>query len=307
MIEELIYKKTKLNIDKNFYLKKLIIGNYKKIAEKNTTLKPNKNTTQFICNINKDLKILALNKLGKVFQINWEKSINNDLKLDHKILGNTSLNEILNFHNIEKNTPSYLCLLSNDGRFKKILIDENMIESNRSYNAIKLKKDNEIIDSFISNQNQILIILTSIGRLFKFSLNDKFIAPSSKQAQGIALIKLFPTEKIISCCNSTCDGGIAIATKNGKIYKLENKAIFDSSVAKLGYINEKINIKKDAFIKIFDNKKIITIETNKERSANINLSEVDFLNNKYLYKTEFITFEKDEFISKIYTFDNWLD
>ena len=83
----------------------------------------------------------------------------------------------------------------------KVLFDENMFKSNRSFAITKLKNNIQIIDSFISNEEKNLIILTSIGRLFKFNLSNKNLNPTSKQSQGLMLAKLLPTERIVFVVN----------------------------------------------------------------------------------------------------------
>ena len=70
-----------------------------------------------------------------------------------------------------------------------------------SFSITKLKNDVITVDSFISNEENI-IILSSIGRIFKFNLSNKFLTPTTKQSQGLILAKLLPNEKIVSCCPS---------------------------------------------------------------------------------------------------------
>ena len=62
----------------------------------------NKNIQKFICNIDKNIKIIGITLKGKVFHIDWETNINNEFKLDNKIIGSINPNEIINFHIIRK-------------------------------------------------------------------------------------------------------------------------------------------------------------------------------------------------------------
>ena len=93
-----------------------------------------------------------------------------------------------------------------------------MIKSNRSFTITKLKNNLKTIDSFIFNENKDLIILTSIGRIFKFNLSNKFLTPTSKQSQGLIIAKLLPTEKIVSCCAFHDGENIFLISKQGKIF-----------------------------------------------------------------------------------------
>ena len=306
ILEEHIIKKTKISIDNKFYLRKIILNNYKKIIESDDKFITNKSSYKFICEINKNLKIIAVTYTGKFIQINWEKSINQDCKLDNKFLNNINPTEIINFHKILKNEESYLCLINNKGKFKKIIIDEDIYNSNRISTIAKVKEDNRIIDSFISTQNELLIILTSIGRIFKFSLSNKYIGPSSKQAQGTILGKLFPSETIISCCKCKDKDNLVIASRKGLFIKINVDEIYDAHQSKLGYVDEKLKIKNDVFIKILPDNNTCEIVTSKDRSARINFSKLSFLSKKYIYNTQFFNFEKDEYIKNISYLENLL-
>ena len=304
ILKENINKKVKISIDNKYYLKKIINANYKKIIESENKFISSKTSYNLICNIEKDLKIIALTSLGKIIPINWEKSINQDCKIDQKFLGNINPTEIINFHYFVKNQENFLCLLNKEGRFKKVLIDEEFLNRNRISTIAKIKKDNLIIDSFISTQKELLIILTSIGRLFKFNLENKYIAPSSKQAQGHIMNKLLPTEKIISCCNCKKEDSLVIATKKGNFFKIGSNELYDSHNSKLGYLNDKLNIKGDSFIKIFTEKNSCEIVTSKERFIRINFSKVNSFSKKVIYDMEFFKIDNDENIKSIYALEN---
>ncbi len=306
ILNEFVSKKVKLSIDNRFYLKKIIAANYKKAIENSNRSNISKNNFQFICNITKKLIIIAVSKHGKVMQINWEKSINNDCKLDKKLLGNINPTEIINFHCFDEDKENYLCLICEDGRFKKIHIDKDMIKTNRVFSIIKIRNESYLKDSFISDGNNLLVILTSIGRLLKFDMSNRFISPISKQAQGTIITKLFPQEKIISCCKSNPNKNLIIATKKGIFYTIKTNEISDSHCYKLGYLNEKIKLKKDEFLKISSENVFGEIETNKERSFRLNFSNIIENKKNYLCDTNFLKFEDNEEITSIHCNENLL-
>ncbi len=296
ILEELIIKKTKISIDSRFYFKKLIYSNYKKLLENENKFIEPKNVQKFICNIKRSLKIIGITSSGKVVQIDWKTNLNNDFKLDKKVLGNIDAKEIINFHNLDSNLNNYLCILGSDGKFKKVLFDEEMLKSNRIFSITKLKNSTKIIDSFISSEEDKVIILTSIGRLFKFNLSNKYLKPTTKQSQGILLVKLLPTEKIVSCCKSKDEDLIFLVSKKGKFFKLKINEIYDSFNSKLGYVNEKIQLSDDHFIKVFGNNEYIDFETNKNKSARINLTKFNSKPDKNILKIDFLNLEKDEYL-----------
>ena len=304
IIEDLINKKTKLYIDNRLYLKKIIFNNYKKLFEDVNKLIDNKNIQKFICNIDRNLKIIGITVTGKVFHIDWETNFNNDFKLDNKILGNIDPNEIINFHSIQKGRKNYLCILNSDGRFKKVLFDEDMIKSNRSFAITKLKNNIKTIDSFIFSEEKNLIILTSIGRILKFNLSNEFITPTTKQSQGLILAKLFPTEKIVSCCPCQNEENIYLVSKKGKIFYMKNNDIYYANEYSLGYLNERTQLKNDYFIKILTSNHYLDIETNKNKSARLNFDELNIKSNQTNFLIDFLKLEEEENLENCFRLKN---
>jgi len=307
ILEDFINKKTKLYIDNRLYLKMMNLGNYKKTFEVVNKIIDNKNIQKFICNIEKNIKLIGITNTGKVFNIDWESSLNKDYKLDNKILGNIHPNEIINFHSIKKETRNYLCILNSDGRFKKVLFDEDMIKSNRSFTITKLKNNLKTIDSFISNERKDLIILTSIGRIFKLNLSDKFLTPTSKQSQGLIIAKLLPSEKIVSCCTFNDRENIFLISKQGKIFCINSNEIYCSNECSLGYLNEKTQLKKDYFLKIMASNYYLDIETNKNKSARLDLNKLNFKSNKSNFLIDFLKLDNDEYLENCFRLENFLD
>ncbi len=307
ILEDFINKKTKLYIDNRLYLKRMVLSNYKKSFEVVNKIIDNKNIQKFICNIEKNIKIIGITNTGKVFNIDWKSNINKDYKLDNKILGNIHQSEIINFHSVKKETRNYLCILNSDGRFKKVLFDEDMIKSNRSFTIAKLKDSFKTIDSFISNESKDLIILTSIGRIFKFNLSNKFLTPTSKQSQGIIIAKTLPTEKIVSCCTYHDGENIFLVSKQGKIFCINSNEIYYSNDYSLGYLNEKTQLKNDYFLKIMTTNHYLDIETNKNKSARLDLSKLNFKSNKSNFLIDFLKLDNDEYLENCFRLENFLD
>ncbi|MDA9703876.1 DNA topoisomerase 4 subunit A [Prochlorococcus sp. AH-736-L19] len=307
ILEEFINKKTKLHIDNRMYLKKMVFNNYKKSFENINKIIDNKNIQKFICSVDKNLKLIGITYTGKVFHIDWESKINNDYKLDNKSLGNIDPNEVINFHSIKKGIKNYLCILNSDGRFKKVLFDKDMINSNRSFAITKLKNNLKIIDSFICNEENFLIILTSIGRIFKFNLSDKFLNPTSKQSQGLMLVKLLPTERVVSCCPYQNEENIYLVSKQGKIFCLNTNQIYYANKYSLGYLNEKTQLKNDSFLKVLPSNHYLDIETNKNKSARLNFDKLNFKSNTTNFLINFLNLEIGEFLENCFSHKNLLD
>jgi DNA gyrase subunit A len=182
-----------------------------------------------------------------------------------------------------------------------------MVKSNRSFSITKLKNNIKIIDSFISNKDQNLLILTSIGRIFKFNLSDKFLTPTTKQSQGSMLAKLLPTEKIVSCCQSQNNENIYLVSKQGKIFCININEIYYATEYNLGYLNEKTQLKNDCFIKILPSNYYLDIETNKNKSARLKLDKLNFKSSKTNFIIDFLKLEKSEHLENCFRLQNFHD
>ena len=229
------------------------------------------------------------------------------IKLDNKNLGNIDPNEIINFHSIKKGITNYLCILNSDGRFKKVLFDKDMIKSNRSFAITKLKNNIKMIDSFIANEGKNLIILTSIGRIFKFNLSDKFLTPTTKQSQGLMIAKLLPTEMIVSCCPYQNEEHIYLVSKQGKIICINANEIYYANEYSLGYLNERTQLKNDYFLKVLPSNQFLDIETNKNKSARLNFDKINFKSNKTNFLIDLLKLEKGEHLENCFRLENFIN
>ena len=221
-------------------------------------------------------------------------------------MGNIDPKEIINFHHLNSNLKNYLCILTSDGKFKKVLFDEDMLKSYRVFSITKLKSSIKVIDSFIYSKDQKVIILTSIGRIFKFDLSNQYLKPNTKQSQGILLINLLPKERIVSCCKSKEKDLLYLVSRKGKFFKLKVDEIHNAFNSKLGYINEKVQLINDDFIKIFPSNQCIDFETNKNRSARINLTKFTANPGKNILKIDFLKLEKDEYLENCSSIEKFM-
>ena len=182
-----------------------------------------------------------------------------------------------------------------------------MIKSNRSFAISKLKNNIKVIDSFILNEAKNLIILTSIGRLLKFNLSNKFLTPTTRQSQGTMLAKLLPTEKIISCCQYLNGDNIYLISSEAKIFCINSNEIPNANEYSLGYLNERIQLKNDYFIKILPSKHYLDIETNKNKSARLDFDKLYFKSNKTNFLIDILKLDNGEHIQNCFRLENFLN
>jgi len=77
------------------------------------------------------------------------------------------------------------------------------------------------------------------------------------------LVKLLPTEMIVSCCPYQNEEKIYLVSKKGKIFCLNTNEIYFANEYNLGYLNERTQLKNDYFLKVLTSNQYLDIETNK--------------------------------------------
>ena len=75
----------------------------------------------------------------------------------------------------------------------------------------------------------------------------------------------------------------------------------------MGYLNEKTQLKKDYFLKIMTSKYYLDIETNKNKSARLDLNKLNFKSNKSKFLIDFLNLDKDEYLENCFRLENFKD
>ena len=83
--------------------------------------------------------------------------------------------------------------------------------------------------------------------------------------------------------------------------------IYYSNECSLGYLNEKTQLKKDYFFKIMASNYHLDIETNKNKSARLDLNKLNFKSNKSNFLIDFLKIDKDEYLENCFRLENFLD
>ena len=89
---------------------------------------------------------------------------------------------------------------------------------------------------------------------------------------------------------------------------IKNNEIFHANKFKLGYLNEKAQLKNDEFMKIIPENQCLDIETNKNKSARLNCNEfISKQTNKKVVNLDFLKLENDEHLINCFKIEKFLD
>ena len=100
---------------------------------------------------------------------------------------------------------------------------------------------------------------------------------------------------------------IFLISKQGKIFCINSNEIYCSNEYSLGYLNEKTQLKNDYFLKIMASNHYLDIETNKNKSARLDLNKLNFKSNKSNFLIDFLKLDNDEYLENCFRLKNFLN
>ncbi len=242
-------------------------------------------------------KILAVTAEGRVALVKWEFAGQQPGSLDKFLPGGLEGETILNLLHLTENQKLSIGLLSTDGRFKRLPIEEVLDLSGRAATILKLKEGVMLKSTLICEPNSEVAIVSSFGRVLRLKVNDETMPLMGKLAQGPLMMKTFPTEKIIGCIalKRKLNDDLVIATKHGILKKIKIDLLRMCKKGDLGQIAIQLRSTiEDEIIDIYNSNQLIGFTTTEGRSIRINNAQ--FNENGIELK---IDLKDNEFIQKV--------
>ena len=111
-------------------------------------------------------------------------------------------------------------LLSSDGRFKRLPIEEFQDLSGRATSVLKLKEGVTLQRAVLCREGQDLVVASSTGRLLRLAVNEANLPVMGRNAQGPVLLRLLPGETVVGAVGLTEGGSVVMASRQGLIQRL---------------------------------------------------------------------------------------
>ncbi len=296
--EIIIQSNNDIKIVPSMTVKKLKL---KENNQENKNIQP----SQLIWPVKDEPKILVVDAQGKLGLLKWEFAGQKPGPLEQFLPAGLEDKKIINFIPLPANKDVSLGLISSDGKFKRIAINEISEISNRSTTILKLKKDIKLKSCILCEENSYLFMISNIGRIIKLKVTLNDFPCMGKLAQGTSIIKLFPGESIIEVLNIHEKNvkDLVLITSKGSFIKYKTNEIKTSKKGELGIIG--INIKdtkmvKNRVISCFINNNYIYIKTNQERYKNLEAGQI--FDSPYKKESKLnLTLNDDESIESIFS------
>jgi DNA gyrase subunit A len=172
-----------------------------------------------------------------------------------------------------------MILLSKQGRVKRLSLTEFAGMSRRGITVAKLKEDDELLITQLTQPGQQLILATSGGRLLRFTINDEQLSVMGRAAVGLQGIRLGKQQEMAGGLCAAMNQNLLLVTKEGYAKQMPINQLPKGNRGDLGAQMIKFHSPTDlvASITLATPKTEVAIVTNKERVMRLNIDTVPIL------------------------------
>jgi len=164
--------------------------------------------------------LLAFSASGRVALLRWEFAGQQPGTLEKFLPEGLSGDRVVQVVALSKQPNGSLGLLSTDGRFKRLPIEDFLELSGRATSVLKLKDGVELQRVVPCDTDRELVVASSTGRLLRLSVNDANLPVMGRTAQGPVLLRLLPGETVVGATCVDAGGTVLLATAQGRIKRL---------------------------------------------------------------------------------------
>ena len=139
-------------------------------------------------------------------------------------------------------------LLSSDGRFKRLPIEEFQELSGRATSVLKLKEGVALKRAVLCRDTQDLVVASSTGRLLRLAVNEANLPVMGRNAQGPVLLRLLPGEAVVGAVGVTHDDSVLLASGQGLINRLAVASLRRCQRGDIGQIGVRFEQRGDQLV-----------------------------------------------------------
>lgn len=164
--------------------------------------------------------LLAFTAAGRVALLRWEFAGQQSGGLEKFLPDSLEGERVIQVLPLPKQPGCSLGLLSTDGRFKRLPLEEFLELSGRAATVLKLKEGVELQRVVACREDQELVVASSTGRLLRLAINEANLPVMGRMAQGPTLMRLLPGERVVGAASSPSSGYVVLASRLGQLKRL---------------------------------------------------------------------------------------
>jgi len=164
--------------------------------------------------------LLAFTAAGRVALLRWEFAGQQSGGLEKFLPDSLEGERVIQVLPLPKQPGCTLGLLSTDGRFKRLPLEEFLELSGRAATILKLKEGVELQRVVACREDEELVVASSTGRMLRLAINEANLPVMGRMAQGPTLMRLLPGERVVGAASSPASGNVLLASRLGQLKRL---------------------------------------------------------------------------------------
>ena len=192
--------------------------------------------------------LLAFSAGGRVALLRWEFAGQHPGKLERFLPDSLHGERVVQVLPLPQPPSGSIGLLSTDGRFKRLPIDDFRELSGRPATVLKLKEGVELQKVVPCLEGEDLVVATSTGRVLRLAINDANLPVLGRTAQGPMLLRLLPGERVVGAARATAGGHVLLASRRGQVKRLRLDSLRPCQRGAMGQIGLRFVERDDALV-----------------------------------------------------------
>ena len=195
--------------------------------------------------------VLAFTDAGRVALLRWEFAGQQPGTLEKFLpdgMSGERVVQLLVLPNGDAAAGTSVGLLSSDGRFKRLPIEEFQELSGRATSVLKLKDGVSLKRAVLCRDGQDLVVASSTGRLLRLAVNEANLPVMGRNAQGPVLLRLLPGEAVVGAVGVTHDDSVLLASGQGLIKRLAVDSLRRCQRGDIGQIGVRFEQRGDQLV-----------------------------------------------------------
>ena len=270
---------------------------------------------RLILPINPAPRLLALTASGRIALVRWEFAGQQPGGLERflptALEGETVINllRLPAADETETNRCLSLGLLTTDGRFKRLPLDDIQELSGRAATILKLKEGVSLLSAVICEQGGTVALVSDIGRVLCLPVEEQCLPLMGKLAQGPMTMRMLPGENLVGAVSQAPSennssgseqnsGEVLMGTMNGGLMRLPLSGLRRCKRGDLGEIAVKLNSKgkqSDRLVAVCESTDLVGVVTSKGRHARISNEAIS----RDINQTTQLSFKSEESLSQL--------
>jgi DNA gyrase subunit A len=228
---------------------------------------------QLILPISSQPALLVFSADGRVALLRWEFAGQQPGRLEKFLpesLGDARLIQVLPLPGDGSHTS--LGLLSSDGRFKRLPLEEFHELSGRAATVLKLKEGVELQRVVACRDGEELVVASSTGRLLRLAVNEANLPLMGRTAQGPVLLRLLPGETVVGAAGVQVNDHVLLASQLGQLKRMKVDSLRLCQRGDLGQIGLRFLERQDRLVDLRgDTGNVIGVRLTGKESRNLRI------------------------------------